>query len=320
MMRCNKRGDFGFVWIFSIIAGTSILILSIYGATQIGETQRTETDASIAKKLTVLTDPLEAGFASAVYGTIKFQQETRIQNLCNPIGFGDNYIAASSESGVGKKFLEFSPGTTIKEKYLFGHEEDAGKTFYVFSKPFEFPYKIADFLIMISDKQDYCFIDAPDYVQKELDALDIPIVFFEDCEKESGFVRVCFRAGSNCDILVSGNCDSCREVYETGTVELEDDSIVEYAGSLMYAAIFSDDVNYDCNVRRLLYRGSVVAKILARKASLMNARRCSTNLEPVLYGWSSELGNATVDDVIDLYSSAVEIDDASQWEVCNVWE
>jgi len=318
-MRCNKRGDFGFVWIFSIIAGTSILLLSIYGATQIGETQRTETDAAIAKKLTVLTDPLEAGFASASFGTIKFQQETRIQNLCNPIGFGDNHVSASSESGIGKKFLEFSPGTTIKEKYLFGYEEDSGETFYVFSKPFNFPYKIADFLIMLSDERDYCFIDTPNYIEKILSDLDIPVIFFEDCDRKAGFVNVCFSMGSDCDILVTGNCDSCREGYETGTVRLEDGSIVGYAGDLMYPAIFSDSVNYECNVRRLLYRGSVVSKILARKASLMNARRCSTNLEPVLYGWSSALGNASVNDIIDLYPSAMEIEDASQWEVCNVW-
>ena len=319
-MRYNNRGDFGFVWIFSIIAGTSILLLSIYGATQIGETQRIETDASIAKKLTVLTDPLEAGFASAVYGTIEFQQETRIQNLCNPIGFGDNHVSASSESGVGKRFLEFSPGTTIKEKYLFGYEEDSGKTFYVFSKPFNFPYKVADFLIMLSDDRDYCFIDAPNYVEKEMEQLDIPVVFLEDCEDKADFLKVCFGISSNCDIVVEGDCDSCRDVYETGSVRLEDGSIVKYAGSLLYAAIFSEDVNYDCNVRRLLYRGGVVAQILARKASLMNARGCSTNLEPVLYGWSSELGNATVDEVVELYSSALEIEEASQWEVCNVWD
>ena len=107
-MRCDKRGEFGFVWIFAIIAGISILLLSIYGATKIGEPLRAESDAAIGKKLTVFTDPLEAGFTSATFGMIEFQQETKIQNFCNPIGFGDNSISASSRSSIGKEFLPFS--------------------------------------------------------------------------------------------------------------------------------------------------------------------------------------------------------------------
>jgi hypothetical protein len=317
-MRCiDKRAEFGFVWLFAIIAGIAILLLSIYGATQIGGTQRYETHASIAKKLTVLTDPLEAGFTSATFGTIKFQQETRIRNLCSDIGFGENSIAASSRSGVGKEWLDFGPATSIKEKYVFGKEEDSGETYYVLSKAFDYPYKIADFIVLISDKKKYCFLDAPKEVREELESLKIPVVSFENCSS-GDYVDVCF-GKEGCDISVIGGCDSCQDVFETGIVKLENGGVVSYVGDLIYPAIFSGKGNFECNVHRLLYRGSIVGKILARKADLMNARECNTNLGPVLYGWSSALGNASIDDMVGLYGSAVKLEESAKWEVCGVW-
>ncbi len=318
-MRCcvkNKKAEFGFVWFFAIIAGIAILLLSIYGATKIGGGMKTQTDAEVAKKLTILTDPLEAGFTSTTFGVIKFQQNVWIENSCNDFGFGYNSISARSESGIGKKYSDKLIPTIVKEKYVFGKNEDIGKIFYVLSKSFDFPYKISDFIIMISDANEYCFVDAPDDVKEELESLKIPVVSFDNCSDDS--VEVCF-GGGNCDIVVTGNCESCQNFFDSGVVKLEDGSIVDYVGDLLYPAIFSEKDNYECNVRRLLYRGSVVAKILARKAALMNARGCSTNLELVLYGWSSALENATIEDMTGLYSDAVELEESRKWEVCGVW-
>jgi len=312
----KKKGEFGFVWFFAIIAGIAILLLSIYGATKIGGSLRAQTDAEVAKRLTILTDPLEAGFTSARFGTIKFDQNVWIKNSCNDFEFGESSISARNEANIGKEYLDPVIPTSVKEKYIFGKDEDIGETYYVLSQSFDFPYKVSDFVIMISDASDYCFTDAPDDVRDELESLRIPVVSFTNCSESS--VSVCF-GGGNCDIVVSGDCESCQDFFETGVVRLETGKTVSYVGNLLYPAIFSDRENYECNVKRLLYRGSVVAQILARKASLMNGRQCSTNLEPVLYGWSSALENATLDDMSSLYVTAVELEEASRWEVCSVW-
>ena len=313
----KKKGEFGFVWFFAIIAGIAILLLSIYGATRMGGSLRAETDAEVAKKLTILTDPLEAGFTSATKGTIMFQQNVWIGNSCNDFGFGETSLSARSESEIGKKYLDTTIPTIVKEKYIFGKDEDTGKVFYVVSKSFDFPYKVADFLILISDSKKYCFRDASDDVRKELVSLDVPVISFDNCSDDS--VKVCFGDETNCDIVVTGGCDDCQDLFDSGVVEMEDGELVNYVGNLLYPAIFSSKDNYECNVHRLLYRGSVVAKILARKAALMNARQCSTNLEPVLYGWSLALENATVNDMVGMYPMAIELEESSKWEVCGVW-
>ena len=51
----------------------------------------------------------------------------------------------------------------------------------------------------------------------------------------------------------------------------------------------------------------------------MNARDCATNLEPVLYGWSDALKNASLDSMVELYPDAMELEESSKWEVCGVW-
>jgi len=234
----QKRAEFGFVWLFAIIAGVTILLLAIYGATQFGENTRIQNDAQIAKKLTILTDPFEAGFTSATFGTIKFQQEIWIRNLCSDIGFGENSLSVKSSSNVGQEYTDVSVSTSISEKYIFSPEESTGTIYYVLSKPFNFPYKISDYIILLSDQTNYCFRSAPQNVEDELRSLKIPVISFENCSAKQEFVQVCF--GSEvCDISVAGNCESCQNLYETGLVRFSNGRTVSYVGNLLYPAIFS---------------------------------------------------------------------------------
>jgi hypothetical protein len=172
-------------------------------------------------------------------------------------------------------------------------------------------------VILISDEKKYCFRDSPKEIREELESLKIPAIVFDNCSTRDNILTVCF-GGEACDISVTPTCDSCQNAYETGTVKTKDGG-VSYIGNLIYPAIFSSRPNYECNVKRLLYRGGVVALILSRKADLMNARDCSTNLGPVMVGWSMSLMNATVNDIVSLYPSAVEIEETSKWEVCGLW-
>lgn len=312
-----KKGEFGFVWLFAIIAGIAILVLVIYGAVRIGETTRVQTDASIAKQISILTDTLEAGFAAAVKGDIKFQQDTIIRNVCHDIGFGENSISALSKSDVGKDYLDFTVSSSVSDKYIFSFSQDEGKNFYILSKSFDFPYKIADYIILISNKRKYCFKNTPDYIKDELEALELPFVSFDNCSQDLDTTLVCF-GEQGCDISVFGECDYCQDIYGGGTVVKRTGS-VHYVGNLLYPAIFSDRIIYECNINRMLYRGSITGKVLARKAQLMNTRGCTTNLEPVLYSWSLKLGNSTYNDILKLHPDVLKIQDVNRQEACGVW-
>ena len=186
------------------------------------------------------------------------------------------------------------------------------------SKAFNFPFKIADFVILVSDSEQYCFKDAPSDVVEELSSLQIPVVSFDNCSRrDSDTVVVCF-GNADCDVSVIGTCTSCQDIYARGDIT-KNGKTVSYVGNLLYAGIFSSSGLYECNVNRLLHRGSLTASVLTRKAELMNARGCNTNMRPVLATWSGLLANATADDMASLHPNAVEMEDAAKWEVCSVW-
>lgn len=309
-----KRGEFSFVWLFAIIAGGAILFLAVYGAFKFGETQRYESDTGVAKTLATLTDPMQAGFAEGSYGKISFKQETRIRNICFGEGLGRNDISVSMESGVGNKWGEFGGAISVRNKYIFSSEISQGKEFYVFSKPFEFPYKTSDMIFLIEGG--YCFTSPPREISEEIALLRIPNIRIDNCSE--GDVVVCFGPGRNCDVNIYGSCvENCKSVYDEGTVEKKGQTM-KYAGNLIYGAIFSEKEIYDCNVRRLLQRTGKIAEVLSEKADLMNARGCNTNLQADINVWRGLTGNATADEIISLNQIAKNLNRRNV-EQCSLW-
>jgi hypothetical protein len=313
--KTQKKGQFNFVWMFAIIAGGAILVLAIYGATKIGDTQRFQTDTEIAKSLAIITDPLLAGFAEGSFGKISFRQETRINNICLDGNFGRHKISVSTMSDVGKEWNIPGEEVPIHNKYIFSSERTSGKEYYVFSKPFKFPYKVADLTILIS--QDYCLVDAPEEIAEEVN-FNINKIRVGNCS-DDGLINVCFGVGNNCDISVYGSCMSgCDSVYDEGVVE-KPRKIMKYVGNLMWAAIFSDDDIYECNVNRLMYRTGKIAEEFVDKADLMDARGCNTNLNPDLVVWYGLTINASVDDLMSLNSMAKLLERKNDGDGCGIW-
>jgi hypothetical protein len=303
-LHCRKKADFNFEWLFAMVVGALILFLAVYGASKIGQTMRFEKDTEVAKQISILTDPLQAGFSSGKLGKIIFRQETRINNVCFKTGFGQNDISVATMSGVGEKWLQTGTPISIHNKYIFS-KRDEGKEFYVFSKPFEFPFKVAD-LIMISSET-YCFSDAPDAIKEELQGFNAPNLKFDNCTGEDR--EVCF--SGNCGIRVYGD-------EEEGYVDKEGLKF-NYVGNLLYAAIFSDKTIYECNVERLLYRTSSIAGILAEKADLMNSRECGTNMKPDLVSLAGMAQKADSGDLFSLNQVIKQIGDKNDRELCKVW-
>ncbi|MCK5449676.1 hypothetical protein KAI32_02325 [Candidatus Pacearchaeota archaeon] len=312
----RKKGQFNFVWLFAILAGTAILILAIYGAMKAGDTMRFQTDTEIAKSISIISDPLQAGFSEGSFGKILFKQETRINNFCFDDRFGRHSISVSTKSDVGEAWNIPGEQILVHNKYIFSSEASSGIEYFVFSKPFEFPYKVADLVFLTSDK--YCFLNAPDEIVDEIEGMNIPNIEIENCTGED-VIRVCFGSGSDCDVRVRGSCLSgCESVYDWGSVERYGLDM-KYVGSLMYAAIFSDKEIYDCNVRRLMYRTGMIAQELVDKADLMDARSCNTNLKVDLIYWNALTINSSSEDLGGLYSVANGLDRKNDREICGLW-
>ena len=311
-----KRGQFNFVWMFAIVIGGAILFLAIFGAMRTGETYRYQSDTEIAKSLSVITDPLQAGFAEGSFGKILFRQETRINNICFDGDFGKNDISVSTRSDIGEAWNLPGGATSIHNKYFFSSEQNSGLEYYVFSKPFNFPYEISDLIFMTSDN--YCFLNAPEEIADEVIGMNIENIEVDNCTLINP-VNVCFGSGGDCDVMVYGSCSSrCDSVYDEGTVS-KSGGDMEYVGNLMYAAIFSDKLIYDCNVERLMYRNGKIAEEFVTKADLMDARGCNTNLRGDLAVWAGLTINATSDDLIGLRSMADNMESKNDRELCGVW-
>jgi len=313
-----KKAQFSFSWLFAIIAGAAILVLAVYGAVKIGDTQRYQTDTEIAKKISIITDPLQAGFAEGSFGKISFNQETKINNLCFSQGFGKNDISVSTRSGVGEEWQKSGGATSIYNKYIFSSPSQTGKEYFVFSKPFRFPYKISDLIFLTS--QEYCFVSPPNRIENEVLGLrmeNIKVSEIDNCS--SGSTKVCFDSNSGCDINVQGTCMSnCEDAYDEGYVVKQGESL-DFVGSLMYAAIFSDKAIYECNVKRLLHRAGEIADVFSEKAELMNARGCNTNLQPDLIVFKAMVMNASMNDLVSLNQFAKQINTENEQELCGLW-
>jgi len=311
-----RRGQFNFAWLFAIVVGAAILFLAIFGAMRTGDTYRFQADTEIAKSLSVITDPLQAGFAEGSFGKISFQQETRINNICLGGGFGKNDISVSTRSNIGEAWNLPGGATSIHNKYFFSSEKSSGEEYYVFSKPFNFPYEISDLIFMTVDN--YCFLNAPEEIADVVVGMNIENIEVENCTLINP-VNVCFGTGDDCDVMVYGSCSSrCDSVYDEGTVS-KSGGDMKYVGNLMYAAIFSDKLIYDCNVKRLMYRNGKIAEEFVAKADLMDARGCNTNLLGDLSVWAGLTINATSNDLIALRSMAENMDSKNDRELCGVW-
>lgn len=311
-----KKAQFNFVWIFAILAGGAILVLAIWGAVQTGDTLRYGSDTAAAKSISILTDPLQAGFAEGSFGKIMFRQETRINNIClNDGEFGKNDISVATRSGVGTEWNFAGGANSVHNKYIFSKEKNEGLDFYVFSKSFEFPYEVSDLIFMSSDT--YCFVNAPEDIEDEVLGLGIENIVFGNCSAVDE--TVCFGGGSSCDTIVYGSCmGNCDSIYDEGVVAKKSGDL-KYVGNLIWGAIFSDKLIYDCNVERLMFRTGNIADIFAKKADFMDARECGTNLKGDLVVWSGMVDGATSGDLMSLKEYAEDLGTKNDREVCGMW-
>ncbi len=268
-----KRGalEISFGWLFALIAGAIILFFAIYFSTRLISTEKEIISAETGKEIGILLNPLETSFESSQTTSISIPSETRIHNSCDELGsFGRQIIQLDQKNF--NKWTKTDINVFFNNKYIFSDEEIEGKKFYIFSKPFQFPFKITDLIYMTSANDFYCFISAPNDVEEEILDLNQSNLLVEGwCTGEE--IKVCF-GGGNCDINVD---------YDSGVVEKDGENmyfagIGEDAKALMYAAIFSNKDVYECQVNRLMMRVKEISLLYKDKEMITKKKGCGENL------------------------------------------
>ncbi len=297
-----------FAWLFAIIVGAFILFLAIYATVKLIGTEQTIQDARTGKEIGILLNPLETSFETGKSTSFTLPVETRIYNKCNNKGmFGEQVIQISQKSF--NKWTETDIEVSFSNKYIFSEEYVEGKKFYLFSKPFEFPFKVSDLIYMSSSSKEYCFIDAPGNIKEEIEDLRQKNLLLENCSKNS--IKVCFVGGSNCDINVNYNIKSVEK--RGGRVYFEGDA-------LMYAAIFSDKETYECQLKRIMQRTKHLALLYKDKATFISRVGCDSNLNQdllVLSNLADSLNNSASLNQINYIVE--DIEDKNELAGCKLW-
>ena len=315
-MKNKKAIEMSFNWIFSIIVGAVIIFIAIYATVKIVGVSEYQIYTESASKIESLLDPIRPGLAEGKYINLNFKKDTRLYFTCTDVGnFGKQTISFSE-----KTFSDWTEkgGLINTQKYVFSREILEGKSIYLFSMPFDMPFKIDD-LIMIGN-ENYCFIQAPNKVIEDIKGLGMDKVYFAESSGDENCTgkKVCFN--SQCDIRVYGMCENSNcDPYEYGKVIKEGKSLY-YNSNLLYAAIFSSPAMYDCNVKRLMKRFYSLGEIYNGKIGITKAQGCDLDIELKLSNMMNSAKNLnSSQDLYLLSQDAEELNTQNSASACKLW-
>ena len=305
----NRKGalEISFAWLFAIIVGIFILALAIYFSVKFIGTEQTSIDAKTGKEIGVLLNPLETSFETAKTTFFTVPVETRIYNICNDGGtFGKQTIQISQKSF--NKWTETNVDVSFSNKYIFSDIYTEGKKFYVFSKPFEFPFKVADLIYITSSLKEYCFISPPENIEDEISDLSQENLRAENCSESS--IKICFSNEPDCSIYVD---------YKQGRIKKGEKSVNFEGDSLMYAGIFADKEVYECQLDRLVKRIRQLSVIYKNKADFISKQGCNSDLNLIALSSSADSFSSSADlGLLSLIAEEIREENEAN-EGCRLW-
>ncbi len=304
----SKKGflQISFAWLFAIIIGAIILFFAIYASVKLIDTEESAASAEIGKEIVVLLNPLETGFGEEKTTPLSIPVESRINNGCENFGgFGEQRLSVSQR--ISGKWTDAGIEQIFYNKYIFSNKSVQGKNFYLFSKPFEFPFKVSDLIFLTSSEDKYCFSDAPEEIKEELRSLGQGNIFIENCPAD--IIKVCFDGGTDCNIEV----DAFQK-----TVEKDGELVYYETDALMYAAIFSDADLYECQVQRLMKRLEALALLYNEKEAVISEVGCLSEVSPL--GLAEAANSATGSfDLVIVKTAADNADRENKRAYCELW-
>jgi len=311
---CDKRGfQISFGWLFAIIAGAFILFLAIYATGKFVTMEEYELTTTTAKRMGILMNPLETSFESGTSSYMILPTRTRVYNGCDVSGlFGEQELSLSDES-LGKWTL---PGATIsfQNKYIFSTNIVEGKKFYLFSKPFDYPFKVANLIFLSSSDDEYCFIDPPEEIEDELLQFQQEnLKLGEECSNNT--IKICFNSGPDCNMEVVYSDEEEGYGYVSKNGER-----LDFSGALVYGAIFSEKENYECQVKRLMKRLEQLSLLYYDKSRFISSRDCNSGLESELMALNNLANSFEVSsDFIGVNDIVNDLDRKNREVDCKLW-
>ena len=308
----SKRGflDISFSWVFAILIGAFILFLAIYGVTKFTKTASMSEDLELSKEISFLLNPLETGFEQGIMIPLKLPTESRIKVECDDFseqGFQEIII----QQEIYNKWTDTNTGTKEYNKYLFTDGFVQGKKFYLFSQPFEFPFKISNLIYLTSSDKEYCFTGTPNSIEDELSKFNQSNIFLENCESPSR-ISICFGQGNSCDINVNTIDQSIKK--------FEEETIYYSGNALLYAGIFSDSFSYECHLNRLMKRATSLTKIYQEKATIHSRNNCDSYLSSDLGKLEAFLGTySNSKDLKSIEGTINQLKGSNQHAECKLW-
>jgi hypothetical protein len=303
--------EISFGWLFAIFAGIVIIFLAIYLSTKLVNSSQDTVSAETGKEIEIILNPLETSFEAAQTTSMTIPSETRINNICDESGtFGRQGVRLDQKS-FGK-WIETEVNVYFANKYIFSENIVEGKKFYIFSKPFSFPFKVADLIYLTSSTKRYCFYDAPEEIKREILNMNKPNLLVENCSDED--IKVCFHR-SGCEISVDLALKTVTKdrtkVFFSG---------INYDDSLMYAAIFSDRTIYECQVKRLLLRLKEIASLYSEKAVSLQNVGCTDTISNNLNELNNMIGDETSSiNLEEIAMKAASIEEINNAGGCLMW-
>ena len=328
----EKRGfEFSFNWIFALVAGAAILFIAIYASGRFLKTGEFQQATETASKLTTLFEPLGvSGYGQeSKSGKILLNSQIKIYSECFTDGtLGRQRIAvAEKKSFTDKEWGEKGVGIEFSNKYVFTEEESEGREFNYFTKSLNLPFKTADLLIITG--KNYCFVKPPTFVEEEINDLGMTNIIIKDsvgeCIRNITSINksqiVCFDSGTinTCGTIVTDTSTAGEEKYSQGYANSQSGTKY-FIKELLYPAIFSKKVDYECNVKRLMMRTSNLAKLYSEKSKMLSIRGvCESGAETgllALDGAARSLRNSQ-----DLQTTIKPISQGiNQNGICELWE
>lgn len=317
MMKTNRGFlETSFTWIFALVVGGFILFLAIFFAIRLTNTEETQIDVVASKDIGILTSPLEIGFESGKTTYLNLPTETRIYDRCDSDGEFGRQLIQLSQKNFGD-WSETPINVSFQNKYLFSEIPAEGKSFYLFSKPFNFPFKVADLIYLIPKNKIYCFVLPSNLAAGKEISTEIRNLKIDNIKNVTsqgncipGSQRVCFGGGS-CNITVNLQQEFVTKNSQT----------VYFSGNaLMYAAIFSNPDIYKCQLKRLMQRTNNLIDLYEKKIVYVSQKGCNANFN--LAGFSNSVGNFQEQNTLaikQVNQFVKDINKSNEAADCKIW-
>ncbi|MEM4318486.1 MAG: hypothetical protein QW244_01485 [Candidatus Pacearchaeota archaeon] len=284
-----------FAWIFSIIIGAVILFFAFFFVTQYGKQVAEPTRAAgIESGIAILLEPFAAvgSLVEAQGSILEFPAGSYIEFGCNI----DNDYSEIKARNIKEK--TFSLTKKVYDKYLFSQPittRNKAKLF-AFSMPIKEPFYIATPIVIVNGK--YCFSSLPLQYKNTLEKISEKIN-----ETDSAFNFTSCPSG-----YIQVNIDWCDSACNYGYIGKK-----YWFGDLIFPAIFSDELTYNCNLDRMLEREKVLISIYKKKVENLGNKGCPTaGMSSALDNFKTQVDNfqknKNINNLASLYNSIKQIE------------